>query len=128
MRANIYNMLQHSESLPPRSSTMTMRSAAKWPAPESPVDPKPPTAWPRITVVTPCKDRSEYLQRAIESVLSQNYPNLEYIIVDGGSTDPQVFDIIRRFERQLAWWVSAPDRGPGDAISRGFASSTGEVL
>jgi glycosyltransferase involved in cell wall biosynthesis len=84
--------------------------------------------WPSITIVTPCKDRPEYLEEAIESVLSQDYPRFEYIVVDGGSSDQRVFDILRRYEDRLAWWLSEPDSGHGEAIGKGFARSSGEIL
>lgn len=84
--------------------------------------------WPRITVVTPTYNRPEYLEETILSVLNQNYPNLEYIIVDGGSTDRRVFEIIRKYENRLAWWISEPDGGHAEAIKKGFDRSTGEIL
>jgi glycosyltransferase involved in cell wall biosynthesis len=82
---------------------------------------------PRITVVTPSFNQGHYLEQTIQSVLEQGYPDLEYIIVDGGSTDESV-EIIRRYEKHLAYWVSEPDRGQSHAINKGFARSTGEVL
>ena len=83
--------------------------------------------WPRISIVTPSYNQAEYIEATIQSVLRQGYPNLEYIIVDGGSTDGSV-DIIRRYERDLAFWVSRPDNGMYDAINEGFAHATGEVM
>jgi hypothetical protein len=84
-------------------------------------------SWPRITVVTPVFNSARYLEATIRSVLSQAYPNLEYIIVDGGSTDGSV-DIIRKYEEQLNSWISEPDRGMYDALNKGFRRSTGELM
>ena len=61
-------------------------------------------------------------------MLNQNYPNLEYIIVDGGSTNPHIFEIIRRYEDKLAWWISEPDSGHAEAIRKGFDRASGEIL
>lgn len=86
------------------------------------------TAFPRITVVTPTYERTEFLAECIESVLNQDYPNLEYIICDGGSKNPELLELIRRYEGRLTWWDSQPDRGHAEAIRRGFSKSTGQIL
>ncbi len=82
---------------------------------------------PRISVVTPCFNGSQFLEGTILSVLSQEYPLIEYLIFDGGSSDGSV-DIIRRYEDRLAYWVSEPDGGQSDAINRGWRQSRGDIL
>ena len=83
--------------------------------------------WPRVSIVTPSYNQAAYIEETIRSVLLQGYPNLEYIIIDGGSTDRTV-DIIRKYEPWLAFWSSEPDRGQGHAISKGFEKATGEIF
>jgi len=87
----------------------------------------PPSFWPKISLITPVWNSVRYLEAAMRSVLSQGYPNLEYIVVDGGSTDGSV-DVIRKYEGQIASWISEPDRGMYDAINKGFARSSGELM
>ncbi len=83
--------------------------------------------YPKISIVTPNFNGEEYLEQTIQSVLSQNYPNLEYIIIDGGSTDNSI-DIIRKYDKQLAYWISEPDNGLYHAVQKGFDQSTGEIM
>ena len=83
--------------------------------------------WPRVTIVTPSYNQAEFLEETIRSVLLQGYPNLEYIIIDGGSSDGSV-EIIRKYEPWLAYWVSEPDRGQSHAINKGFTRSTGKIM
>jgi glycosyltransferase involved in cell wall biosynthesis len=85
------------------------------------------SSWPRISIVTPSYNQGTFLERTILSVLNQNYPNLEYIIMDGGSTDDSV-EIIRKYERYLAYWTSEKDGGQTDAIEKGFDRATGAIL
>jgi GT2 family glycosyltransferase len=82
---------------------------------------------PKLSIITPSYNQGEYLEQTINSVLSQGYPNLEYVIVDGGSSDGTV-EIIRRYERHLSWWVSEPDQGQTDAINKGIEGTTGEIV
>lgn len=82
---------------------------------------------PQITIVTPSFNQEKYLPETIESILTQNYPNLEYIIIDGASTDGSV-DVIKKYESSLSNWVSEKDKGQSDAIMKGFAKSGGELF
>jgi GT2 family glycosyltransferase len=85
------------------------------------------SALPRVTIVTPSFNQGQFIEETIRSVLLQDYPNLEYIIIDGGSTD-NTLDIIRRYSSFLTYWVSEPDQGQADAVQKGWRHGTGEIL
>jgi glycosyltransferase involved in cell wall biosynthesis len=83
--------------------------------------------WPKISIVIPSYNQEEFLERTILSVLNQNYPNLELIIIDGGSTDGST-EMIKKYEMFLTHWVSEPDQGQASAIKKGFTKTTGEIM
>lgn len=82
---------------------------------------------PRITIITPSYNQGAYIEDTILSVLNQDYPNLEYIIIDGGSND-QTIDIIKKYSDRISYWVSEKDRGQSHAINKGFERATGEII
>lgn len=114
------------KDLPPPPSGKT-----GWPWTEQiqPVPARMPdgTAWPRVSIVTPSYNYGRFIEETIRSVLLQGYPNLEYILIDGGSVDNTV-SIIHRYEKYLTYWESEPDQGQTDAINKGFERSTGDIF
>jgi len=84
-------------------------------------------SWPRVTIVTPSFNQAGFLEETIRSVLLQAYPDIEYLVMDGGSTDGSV-EVIKKYAHHFAYWVTQKDRGPADALRQGFERATGTVL
>jgi glycosyltransferase involved in cell wall biosynthesis len=82
---------------------------------------------PTISIITPSYNQVAFIRETLDSVLGQHYPKLEYIVIDGGSTDGSQ-DIIREYESRLSYWVSEPDKGQSDALRKGFARATGDLI
>src|SRR5688572_13335615 len=83
--------------------------------------------WPKISIVTPSFNQGKYIEETIRSVIMQGYPNLEYFVIDGGSTDNSA-EIIKKYEKDLAYWVSEKDNGQTHAINKGLARATGDII
>lgn len=83
--------------------------------------------WPKISIVTPSYNQGKYIEETIRSVVMQGYPNLEYIVIDGGSTDNSV-EIIKKYTEDITYWVSEKDNGQTHAINKGFEKATGDIL
>jgi glycosyltransferase involved in cell wall biosynthesis len=99
-----------------------------WTVETPPLPPARPdgSAWPRVSIVTPSYNQGQFIEETIRSVLLQGYPDLEYMIIDGRSTDQSV-EIIKKYEPWLTYWVSEKDRGQAHAINKGFARASGEI-
>ncbi|MBG0771685.1 MAG: glycosyltransferase, partial [Anaerolineaceae bacterium] len=82
---------------------------------------------PLVSIITPSFNQAKYLRRTIESVLNQDYPNLEYMVIDGGSNDGSV-EIIQEYTDRLTYWESVKDKGQTDAINKGFNRATGKYV
>jgi len=82
---------------------------------------------PLISIITPCLNSENFIEQTIDSVLSQEFNNIEFIIIDGGSTDGTL-DIIRKYEKHIDYWISEPDNGQSEAINKGIERATGEVI
>jgi glycosyltransferase involved in cell wall biosynthesis len=109
----------------------TNKQAIGWPWTEE-GESYPPTLpdgspWPKISIVTPSYNQASFIEETIRSVLLQNYPNLEYILIDGASKDGSM-EIIQKYAPWLSYWVSEPDQGQSNAINKGFAKATGQIL
>ncbi|NJL00690.1 MAG: glycosyltransferase [Spirulinaceae cyanobacterium RM2_2_10] len=105
------------------------RTGWPWTELSSPLPPRQPdgSPWPLLSIVTPSYNQAEFLEATIRSVLLQGYPNLEYLLLDGGSTDGS-FAIIQKYAPFLAFWVSERDRGQSHALNKGFARATGDLI
>ena len=85
------------------------------------------TYTPKVSIITPSYNQAQFLEQTIQSVLTQTYPNIEYIVVDGASSDNSV-EIIRKYEHRINWWVSEPDKGQSEAVNKGWMHATGEII
>ncbi len=105
------------------------REGWPWTETSEPTPDRPPTGgdWPSISIVIPSLNQAEFIEEAIRSILLQGYPNLEFVIRDGGSTDGSV-EVIRRYEPWISHWVSQPDGGQSAAINAGFDETSGEAF
>jgi FkbM family methyltransferase len=111
----------------PRLGRLRHYNAIPLTVPASYLEARPPSPAPSISIVTPAFQHGRFLERTLRSVLDQHYPGLEYFVEDGGSTD-ETTALLERYDNELAGWVSEPDEGQADAINRGFARTSGELM
>jgi glycosyltransferase involved in cell wall biosynthesis len=83
--------------------------------------------FPRVSIITPSYNQGNFLEETIRSVVDQDYPNLEYIVIDGGSTDNSI-EIIKKYQNRIAFWISEPDNGQSHAFNKGLQKATGELI
>jgi glycosyltransferase involved in cell wall biosynthesis len=126
-------MQSHSNKTPPTLKELPAPPSGNtgWPWTEQ-SDPLPETQpngepWPKISIVTPSYNQGQFIEETIRSVLLQGYPNLEYIVVDGGSTDETV-EVLQKYDPWIDHWVSEPDDGQSDAINKGLRHCTGDIF
>ena len=115
----------------PAEEPLAFKAGSGWPwfgqAGETPRCTPKGKVWPRISIVTASFNQGRFIEETVRSVLCQGYPNLEYIIMDGGSTD-QTLKIIEKYGPLLAYWTSGKDEGSADAMDKGFQRATGEIF
>src|SRR5262249_53204242 len=109
---------------PPRGKT-----GWPWTMESAPVAERLPNdaTWPKISIVTPSYNQGQFIEETIRSVLLQGYPNLQYIVMDGGSKD-STLNILRKYAHAIDFWTSAPDKGQAEAINKGFERANGDIL
>ncbi|MFC0514576.1 glycosyltransferase family 2 protein [Mucilaginibacter angelicae] len=105
----------------------SVKTGWPWTEEVSPASYSPALAWPKLTIVTPSYNQAAFLEQTIRSVILQNYPNLEYIVIDGGSTDGSA-GIIKKYAPWISYWQSKKDSGQGNAINQGFSLASGHYL
>jgi len=110
-----------------RKLSRTVREFVASPRFESQTAPGADPSWPRVSIITPSFNQAPYLERTIISIHNQGYPNLEHVVIDGGSTDGSV-EILKRYGKRFAYWHSGPDRGQSDAINLGSSKATGQYM
>ena len=111
----------------PDAATQGQRWPWNFEAPELPDVMPSGRPWPKISIVTVSFNHGHFIEETIRSVLGQGYPNLEYIVIDGGSTD-QTVSILKRYDNEIAYWISEPDKGQSNALNKGFQRATGEIV